>query len=140
MRGAAATVYELAGGEETFTRIVSRFYAGVAKDPVLRPLYPKDEEQFAGSEDHLRLFLIQYWGGPGWYSEQRGHPRLRMRHMPFAIGRRERNAWLAHMRQAVASVGLPEVLRETLMEYFESAATAMMNRDIDEGEPSLAPT
>ena len=60
MRGAAATVYELAGGEATFTRIVDRFYAGVAQDPVLRPLYPKDEEQFAGSADHIRLFLIQY--------------------------------------------------------------------------------
>jgi hemoglobin len=134
VRGAAASVYELAGGEETFTRIVRRFYAAVAQDPVLRPLYPRDEEQFAGSADHLRLFLIQYWGGPGWYSEQRGHPRLRARHMPFPIGRRERDAWLSHMRRAVASVELPEAIRDTLLEYFESAATAMMNRETDESE------
>jgi hemoglobin len=128
VRGAAATVYELAGGEETFTRIVGRFYAAVAQDPVLRPLYPEDEEQLAQSADHLRLFLIQYWGGPTWYGEQRGHPRLRMRHMPFPIGIRERDAWLAHMREAVGSVELPEQVREALLEYFESAAHAMMNR------------
>ena len=128
MRGAAATVYELAGGEETFTRIVGRFYAAVAEDPVLRPLYPEDQEQLAQSADHLRLFLIQYWGGPTWYSEQRGHPRLRMRHMPFPIGARERDAWLTHMREAVASVELPEQVREALLEYFESAAHAMVNR------------
>jgi len=128
VRGAAATVYELAGGEQTFTRIVERFYAGVAQDPVLRPIYPEDEQQFASSADHLRLFLIQYWGGPAWYSEQRGHPRLRMRHMPFAIGSRERDAWLTHMREAVASVELPEQVRAALLEYFESAAHAMMNR------------
>ena len=128
MRGAAATVYQLAGGERTFTRIVERFYASVATDPVLRPLYPKDEEQFARSADHLRLFLIQYWGGPTWYSEQRGHPRLRMRHLPFPIGPRERDAWLTHMRAAVASVELPDQVREAFLEYFEAAAEAMMNR------------
>ena len=128
MRGAAATVYELAGGERTFTRIVGRFYASVATDPVLRPLYPEDEEQFARSADHLRLFLIQYWGGPTWYSDQRGHPRLRMRHMHIPIGRRERDAWLTHMREAVASVELSEQVNAALLEYFESAANAMMNR------------
>jgi len=128
MRGAAATVYELAGGKQTFTRIVGHFYAAVATDPVLRPLYPKDEEQLARSADHLRLFLIQYWGGPTWYSDQRGHPRLRMRHMPFPIGPQERDAWLGHMREAVASVELPEQVRSALLEYFESAAHAMVNR------------
>jgi hemoglobin len=128
LRGAAATVYELAGGEETFTRIVERFYAGVAGDQVLRPLYPADEEQLSRSAEHLRLFLIQYWGGPTWYDEQRGHPRLRMRHMPFSIGPRERDAWLSHMRAAVASVELPDQVRAALLEYFESAANAMMNR------------
>jgi hemoglobin len=128
VRGAAATVYQLAGGERTFTRIVERFYAGVATDPVLRPLYPEDEEQFGRSADHLRLFLIQYWGGPTWYSEQRGHPRLRMRHLPFPIGPRERDAWLTHMRAAVASVELPDQVREALLEYFEAAAEAMVNR------------
>lgn len=128
MRGAAPTVYELAGGEKTFSRIVERFYAGVAADPVLRSLYPQDPEQFRLSGEHLRLFLIQYWGGPGWYSEQRGHPRLKMRHVPFPIGHRERVAWLTHMRAAVGSVELPEQVREAFLEYFESAALAMMNR------------
>jgi hemoglobin len=130
VRGAATTVYDLAGGEETFSRIVERFYAGVAQDPTLRPLYPKDPEQFASSANHLRLFLIQYWGGPTWYSEQRGHPRLRMRHMPFPIGPSERDAWLSHMGAAVASVELPAQVREALLEYFESAANAMMNREV----------
>src|SRR5205085_6540256 len=79
------SVYEAAGGEAAFTRLIDRFYDAVAVDPVLRPLYPDDPEQFAAAREHLRLFLIQYWGGPGWYSERRGHPRLRMRHAPFAI-------------------------------------------------------
>jgi hemoglobin len=122
------TVYEAAGGEETFTRLVERFYAGVADDPVLRPLYPRDPQMFGAAAEHLRLFLIQYWGGPGWYSEQRGHPRLRMRHAPFSIGRRERDAWMGHMRAAVDSLDLPAPVREAFLEYFENAATAMMNR------------
>ncbi len=123
-----ATVYEAAGGEAAFTRLVERFYAGVAGDPVLRPLYPRDPLMFAAAGEHLRLFLIQYWGGPGWYSERRGHPRLRMRHMPFAIGRRERDAWMGHMRAAIDSLELPKAVREAFLEYFEDAATAMMNR------------
>lgn len=122
------SVYEAAGGEATFTTLVERFYAGVAEDPVLRPLYPQDPRMLAAAADHLRLFLIQYWGGPGWYSEQRGHPRLRMRHMPFAIGRAERDAWMGHMRAAVDSLELPARVREAFLEYFENAATAMMNR------------
>jgi hemoglobin len=124
----ATTVYEAAGGEETFTRLVERFYAGVAGDPVLRPLYPKDPQSFAAAAEHLRLFLVQYWGGPGRYSEQRGHPRLRMRHAPFSIGRPERDAWMGHMREAVDSLELPAPVREAFLEYFENAATAMMNR------------
>jgi hemoglobin len=124
----AVSVYEAAGGEETFTRLVERFYAGVAEDPLLRPLYPQDPGMFAAAAEHLRLFLIQYWGGPGWYSERRGHPRLRMRHMPFAIGRPERDAWMARMRAAVESLELRSEVREALLDYFENAATAMMNR------------
>jgi hemoglobin len=123
-----ASVYEAAGGEPTFTLLVERFYAGVAADPVLRPLYPPDPEMFAAAAQHLRLFLIQYWGGPGWYSEQRGHPRLRMRHAPFPIGRRERDAWMGHMRGAVESLDLAPAVRAAFLEYFETAATAMMNR------------
>lgn len=122
------TVYEAAGGEETFTRLIERFYAGVAEDPVLRPLYPADPELFAAAGEHLRLFLIQYWGGPGTYSERRGHPRLRMRHAPFSIGRAERDAWMGHMRTAVASLDLPPAVRGAFLDYFENAATAMMNR------------
>ena len=124
----AASVYEAAGGEATFTELVDRFYARVAEDPVLRPLYPQDPQMLAAAAEHLRLFLIQYWGGPGWYSERRGHPRLRMRHVPFPIGRRERDAWMGHMRTTVNSLTLPDPVRQALLEYFESAATAMMNQ------------
>jgi hemoglobin len=122
------TVYEAAGGEETFTRLVERFYAAVAGDPVLRPLYPRDPQTFAAAAEHLRLFLIQYWGGPGWYGEQRGHPRLRMRHAPFSIGREERDAWMGHMRSAVESLELAPAVCDAFLDYFENAATAMMNR------------
>ena len=125
----AVSVYEAAGGEETFKTLVDRFYAGVGGDPLLRPLYPEDPTMFAAAAEHLRLFLIQYWGGPGWYSERRGHPRLRMRHLPFSIGRRERDAWMGHMRAAIASVDMDARVRDAFMEYFETASTAMMNRD-----------
>jgi hemoglobin len=122
------SVYEAAGGEATFTRLVDRFYAAVAGDPVLRPLYPADRTMFAAAAEHLRLFLIQYWGGPGWYGEQRGHPRLRMRHAPFSIGRAERDAWMGHMREAIESLDLSPAVRDAFVDYFENAATAMMNR------------
>ncbi len=125
------SVYEAAGGEETFTKLVERFYAGVAADPVLRPIYPEDPTMFAAAAQHLRLFLIQYWGGPGTYSELRGHPRLRMRHLPFSIGRRERDAWMRHMRAAIDSLELDRAVRDAFLEYFEMASTSMMNR----GEP-----
>ncbi|MDQ6741753.1 MAG: globin [Candidatus Dormibacteraeota bacterium] len=121
-------MYEAAGGEETFTRLVDRFYAGVAADPVLRPLYPEDDEELARAAEHLRLFLVQYWGGPTWYDEQRGHPRLRLRHAPFSIGRAERDAWMGHMLAAIDSLELPRLVRAAFVEYFERAATAMMNR------------
>ena len=119
------TVYELAGGEETFRLLVRRFYARVSTDPVLRPVYP--EEDLSGATERLTLFLIQYWGGPSTYSEQRGHPRLRMRHQPFAIGQGERDAWLGHMTAAVASLDLAPQVRQALLDYFETASTAMIN-------------
>lgn len=119
------TVYEAAGGEATFTRLVDQFYAGVAADPRLRPMYPDD---LSGPREHLRLFLIQYWGGPTWYSEQRGHPRLRLRHAPFVIGVAERAAWLDHMHAAVDLLELPDEVRSQFLAYFENAATAMMNQ------------
>ncbi len=128
MTGRTLTMYEAAGGEETFTRLVDRFYAGVAADPVLRPLYPEDDEELARAAEHLRLFLVQYWGGPTWYDEQRGHPRLRLRHAPFSIGRAERDAWMGHMLAAIDSLELPRLVRAAFVEYFERAATAMMNR------------
>lgn len=121
------SLFELAGGEATFRRLVERFYAAVALDPVLRPIYP--EEDLAGATQRLTLFLIQYWGGPSTYSELRGHPRLRMRHQPFVIGQRERDAWLAHMTDAVDSLELAPALRSALVDYFEKASTAMINSD-----------
>jgi hemoglobin len=120
------TFYEAVGGEETFRRLVSRFYQGVAADPVLRPLYP--EQDLAGAEQRLREFLIQYWGGPDTYSQRRGHPALRMRHARFAIGQAERDAWLRHMTEAVDSLELPEPLHGMLLEYLTTASRALINR------------
>ena len=120
------SVYELAGGEPAFRLLVQRFYAGVADDPVLRAVYT--EEDLSGATERLTLFLIQYWGGPQTYSEQRGHPRLRLRHQPFAIGRAEREAWLGHMTAAVESLDLAPGVRKALLDYFETASTAMINR------------
>jgi hemoglobin len=120
------SVYELAGGEPAFRLLVRRFYERVAADPVLRAVYP--EEDLSGATERLTLFLIQYWGGPPTYSEQRGHPRLRLRHQPFAIGQRERDAWLGHMKAAVESMDLPPGVRKALLDYFETASTAMINR------------
>jgi hemoglobin len=117
--------YEAVGGEPTFRKLVDEFYAGVAGDPVLRPLYP--DADLAPAADRLRMFLVQYWGGPGTYQEQRGHPRLRMRHAPFTIGTRERDAWLHHMRQAVDRLGLPAEQEQTLWNYLERAAFFMVN-------------
>ncbi len=122
----ATTFYAAVGGEETFRLLVSRFYDGVAADPVLRPLYPDEDLSFA--QERLRMFLVQYWGGPRTYSEQRGHPRLRMRHVPFAIGARERDAWLTHMRAAVDSLRLAPEHAETLWNHLESAALSLQNR------------
>ena len=119
------TIFDLAGGEAAFTRIVARFYEGVESDPLLRPIYPED---LAESRRTLRLFLMQFFGGPGDYSQERGHPRLRMRHMPFAIGQAERDAWMRHMTAAVKAENLPPQIEAVLLEYFERAATFMMNR------------
>ncbi|MEO3781815.1 globin [Actinocorallia sp. B10E7] len=121
------TFYEAVGGEETFRRLVHRFYQGVAEDPVLRPMYP--EEDLGPAEERLCLFLMQYWGGPGTYSEQRGHPRLRMRHVPFEIGKRERDAWLRHMREAMDGLDLPPQAAEMLWDYLSRAAYSLVNSD-----------
>jgi hemoglobin len=120
------TFYEAVGGAKTFQRLIERFYAGVATDPVLRPLYP--DEDFAEAPDRLRMFLEQYWGGPRTYGETRGHPRLRMRHAPFAIGPRERDAWLALMRSSMDELGLPAELDRVLWDYLQMAANSLVNR------------
>src|SRR5690349_15360571 len=101
----AGSIYDAAGGRAFFEALAARFYEGVAADPVLRAVYP--EGDLAGAERRLGMFLTQYWGGPTTYSDERGHPRLRMRHNPFQIGPGERDAWLLRMRQAVASLAPP---------------------------------
>jgi hemoglobin len=117
--------YQAVGGSATFDRLVTVFYEGVATDPVLRPMYP--EEDLGPAAERFRMFLEQYWGGPRTYSEQRGHPRLRMRHAPFTIGPVERDAWLHHMRHAVDSLELPDDLDSILWDYLERAAHFMLN-------------
>jgi hemoglobin len=117
--------YQAVGGEPTFRKLVDEFYAGVATDPVLRPLYP--EADLGPAAERLRMFLSQYWGGPTTYSEQRGHPRLRMRHAPFTVGGRQRDAWLAQMRRAVDTLDLTDEQSRTLWEYLERAAFSMVN-------------
>jgi hemoglobin len=121
----SVSFYDAIGGEDAFRRLVRRFYEGVTADPLLRPLYP--EEDLTGAEERLRLFLIQYWGGPTTYSRQRGHPRLRMRHAPFVIGEPERDAWLKHMRDAVETLELPPEREQQLWNYLVYAAHSLVN-------------
>ena len=118
-------VYRLVGGDETFRKVVDEFYKRVEADPLLRPLFPADLEP--GKENQF-LFLTQYFGGPPRYNALRGHPRLRMRHMPFVIGEQERNAWLGHMLEAVDAAEIAEPARTSMREYFERAATFMINQ------------
>ena len=120
------TLYHRAGGSPFFEALVGRFYDGVETDPLLRPVYP--EPDLAGARHRLTLFLIQYWGGPTTYDQERGHPRLRMRHAPFAIGAEERDRWLVHMRAAVAELAPPDDVAAELERYFTMAAEAMRNR------------
>jgi hemoglobin len=120
--------YDAVGGHETFRTIVARFYEQVADDEILRPLYPDDD--LDGAEVRLRMFLEQYWGGPRTYSDQRGHPRLRMRHNPFRIGFLERDAWLRCMHVAVAEIdsdAMDDGHRKALLDYLEMAAESMVN-------------
>ena len=119
------TFYEAVGGEEAFTRLVSRFYQEVAADPVLRPVYPTAD--LGPAEEHLRLFLMQYWGGPSTYNELRGHPRLRMRHAHFHIGEAERDLWLTHMRTALDELDLPPALDAQFWDYLVMAAHSLVN-------------
>jgi hemoglobin len=122
------TVFEAAGGMPFFEALVDRFYEGVATDPVLLRLYPEPDD-LSNARHRLTLFLAQYWGGPSTYGEERGHPRLRMRHAPFAIGPEERDHWLAHMQAALDAVAPEPAVRAKLDEYFGFAAESMRNRD-----------
>jgi hemoglobin len=123
---ATPTLYERVGGTPWFTALVDRFYAGVESDPVLRPLYPED---LAGPRQRLTGFLIQYWGGPADYSALRGHPRLRMRHFPFAIGAAERDAWYRHMADAVSHSGATPEDEAALLAYFQHTTNFLVNHD-----------
>ena len=140
---AAASFYEAVGGEQTFSRLVDRFYAEVQADPALRAVYPSRD--LGPAREHLRLFLIQYWGGPATYNERRGHPRLRMRHAHFVIGAAERDAWLRHMRTAMDEVALDPARDSQLWSYLVMAAQSLVNQFdtrpvsqiLDDGRPDL---
>ena len=121
----ALSVYEACGGTPFFERLVEAFYSRVADDDVLRPMYP--EADLGPAADRLCGFLVQYWGGPGDYSAQRGHPRLRMRHAPYAIDAEARQRWLAAMTAAVSECDPGDELSRTLLGYFVMAADAMVN-------------
>lgn len=112
-------------GEQGFAQLARVFYEGVAQDELLKPMYP--EEDLAPAERRLKMFLEQYWGGPDTYQQERGHPRLRMRHAPFKIGPKAREAWLGHMRTAVDSLNLSPLDEAQLWDYLERAAHAMLN-------------
>jgi hemoglobin len=138
--GSGPTMYERVGGSEFFTRLVDTFYDGVAGDEVLAPLYP-DHPDLSGARHRLTLFLVQYWGGPADYAEERGHPRLRMRHLRFPIGTAQRDRWLAHMTTAVelATGDLPDGddIAAELLGYFRQTAEHLRN---DTGLPITSPS
>jgi len=119
------TFYEKVGGQKIFSQLISHFYALVAVDPILRPMYPDSDLKAAALR--LQMFLEQYWGGPTTYSEQRGHPRLRMRHAPFHISRVEHDAWINCMQQAVDDLKIDQDLKDQLWSYLTQAAAAMIN-------------
>jgi hemoglobin len=119
------SVYDAVGGTPFFVDLVDRFYARVENDPLLRPLYPDDDLRAA--REHLTGFLVQYWGGPTTYSEQRGHPRLRMRHARFAIGSAERDAWYRAMAASVLELDLDVTIERRLLDYFSMAADHLVN-------------
>jgi hemoglobin len=132
------SLFEVIGGEPAFRRLVHRFYSEVAADPELRPVYPSKD--LGPAEEHLRLFLIQYWGGPATYSELRGHPRLRMRHAHFSIGEAERDAWLRHMRTALDELDLDAAADRELWDYLVMAAHSLVNQPAERGGPDVGLT
>lgn len=120
----AMTLYEVVGGSAFFVELIEHFYARVETDPLLVHMYPDD---LAAPKANTAAFLVQYWGGPTTYSDERGHPRLRMRHAPFAIGRAERDAWVGHMLAAIEAMDPQPGVAAALTDYFETAATHMIN-------------
>jgi len=125
METATQNMYDRVGGHPTFVALVDAFYAGVAGDPALRALYP--EQDLAPAAERLRMFLEQYWGGPKTYSEQRGHPRLRLRHGPFAVTPAQRDRWLHHMLGALDGLGLDPADDAEMRDYLIRAAHFMVN-------------
>ena len=121
-----STFWEEVGGTDFFEELISAFYAQVAVDPILRPMYP--ESDLHGAAERLQLFLEQYWGGPTTYSELRGHPRLRMRHNQFFIDSKAKAAWLSAMGKALDSVEIDQVHRAELWNYLELAANSLLNQ------------
>jgi hemoglobin len=120
------SIYEMVGGQETLDRLVDDFYGRVETDAVLRPIYP---DSLDAARQKLALFLAQFFGGPDVYSQRRGHPRLRARHLEFAIGRAERNAWLGHMLAALDATGIQEPARTQMGDYFRDASAFLINQD-----------
>ena len=123
------TYYDRVGGHETFVKLVHEFYLGVAQDEPLRELYP--EEDLGPAEDRLRLFLEQYWGGPKTYSETRGHPRLRMRHVDYKVTATQRDRWLKHMFAAIDTLDLDPIDDQQMRGYMSHAANFMINAEDD---------
>jgi len=128
----ADSLFDRVGGLRFFVTLVDRFYDAVAEDPRLRPIYPDD---LSGPRRHLALFLAQYWGGPTTYNQERGHPRLRMRHARFSIGEAERDAWLRHMRTALDEIALDPEHDAELWQYLVMAAHSLVNKAPEAAPP-----
>jgi len=126
MELARLTVYDLVGGDAPFFELATAFYRRIDREAALRGMFPDD---LSGPIERLALFLIQYFGGPGTYSERRGHPRLRMRHIPFRIDKQARDIWVGHMLAALDEVQVPVQARTAMRDYFEQGATFMINVD-----------
>lgn len=128
------SVYEIAGGDAVFQRLVNVFYQKIEADPVLRPMFPADLED---GKHWQFLFLTQFFGGPARYGQERGHPRLRQRHFPFTIDQTARDHWLAHMLAAIDEVGIPEPARSDMRDYFERSSTFMINAEPEPDNPLM---
>lgn len=128
MANQGLTVYEIAGGDAAFQKLVDVFYDRVYVDPVLRPMFPDDMKP---GKRWQFLFLIQLFGGPAHYTAERGHPRLRQRHFPFVIDQQARDHWLEHMLAAIDEAGIPEPARGEMRSYFERSSAFMINAEIE---------